>query len=34
MSGSASVNLSKDKMHSNYDSVVEQTGHLCRQRRV
>ena len=26
MSGSASVNLSKDKMHSNYDSVVEQTG--------
>ena len=26
MSGSASVNLSKDKMHSNYDSVAEQTG--------
>ncbi|MFE8147730.1 hemagglutinin repeat-containing protein [Brenneria goodwinii] len=26
MSGSASVNLSRDKMHSNYDSVVEQTG--------
>ncbi|HEJ8376645.1 TPA: hemagglutinin repeat-containing protein [Raoultella planticola] len=26
MSGSASVNLSKDKMHSNYDSVSEQTG--------
>ncbi|VDR24907.1 Filamentous hemagglutinin [Raoultella terrigena] len=26
MSGSASVNLSKDKMHNNYDSVVEQTG--------
>jgi filamentous hemagglutinin len=26
MSGSASVSLSKDKMHSNYDSVVEQTG--------
>ncbi|HFP9232204.1 TPA: hemagglutinin repeat-containing protein [Raoultella planticola] len=26
MSGSASVNLSKDKIHSNYDSVVEQTG--------
>ncbi|WP_446027396.1 hemagglutinin repeat-containing protein [Escherichia coli] len=26
MSGSASVNLSRDKMHSNYDSVQEQTG--------
>nr|WP_213202188.1 hemagglutinin repeat-containing protein [Erwinia rhapontici] len=26
MTGSASVNLSRDKMHSNYDSVVEQTG--------
>ncbi len=26
MSGSASVNLSKDKMHSNYQSVQEQTG--------
>lgn len=26
MSGSASVNLSQDRMHSNYDSVVEQTG--------
>ncbi|WP_276643595.1 hemagglutinin repeat-containing protein [Siccibacter turicensis] len=26
MSGSANVNLSRDKMHSNYDSVVEQTG--------
>ncbi|MFC3393722.1 hemagglutinin repeat-containing protein [Brenneria rubrifaciens] len=26
MSGSASVNLSRDKMHSDYDSVVEQTG--------
>ncbi|VAG99925.1 filamentous hemagglutinin family outer membrane protein [Enterobacter hormaechei] len=26
MSGSASVNLSRDKMHSNYDSMVEQTG--------
>ncbi|HEA6326953.1 TPA: hemagglutinin repeat-containing protein, partial [Escherichia coli] len=26
MSGSASVNLSWDKMHSNYDSVQEQTG--------
>ena len=24
--GSASINLSQDKMHSNYDSVVEQTG--------
>ncbi|HGU4597781.1 TPA: hemagglutinin repeat-containing protein, partial [Escherichia coli] len=26
MSGSASVSLSRDKMHSNYDSVQEQTG--------
>ncbi|EJN3741645.1 hemagglutinin repeat-containing protein, partial [Escherichia coli] len=26
MSGSASVNLSRDKMHSNHDSVQEQTG--------
>ncbi|HDS9358533.1 TPA: hemagglutinin repeat-containing protein [Enterobacter chengduensis] len=26
MTGSASVNVSRDKMHSNYDSVVEQTG--------
>ena len=26
MSGSANVSLSRDKMHSNYDSVVEQTG--------
>ncbi|MBW9398263.1 filamentous hemagglutinin N-terminal domain-containing protein [Leclercia sp. EC_58] len=26
MTGSASANLSRDKMHSNYDSVVEQTG--------
>ncbi|MNB93170.1 Adenosine monophosphate-protein transferase and cysteine protease IbpA precursor [compost metagenome] len=26
MTGSASINLSRDKMHSNYDSVVEQTG--------
>ena len=26
MSGSAGVSLSQDKMHSNYDSVVEQTG--------
>ncbi|HGU4940795.1 TPA: hemagglutinin repeat-containing protein, partial [Escherichia coli] len=26
MSGSASVNLSRDKMHSNYNSVQEQTG--------
>lgn len=26
MSGSASASLSRDKMHSNYDSVVEQTG--------
>ena len=26
MSGSASVNVSRDKMHSNYDSVKEQTG--------
>ncbi|NNS08996.1 VENN motif pre-toxin domain-containing protein [Erwinia sp. JH02] len=26
MTGSASVNLSRDKMHSNYDSVVELTG--------
>lgn len=26
MTGSASVSLSRDKMHSNYDSVVEQTG--------
>ncbi|MDX5630618.1 MULTISPECIES: hemagglutinin repeat-containing protein, partial [unclassified Brenneria] len=26
MSGSANVNLSREKMHSNYDSVVEQTG--------
>ncbi|MGS3448434.1 hemagglutinin repeat-containing protein [Klebsiella electrica] len=26
MSGSASVNLGQDRMHSNYDSVVEQTG--------
>jgi filamentous hemagglutinin len=26
MSGSASVSLSQDRMHSNYDSVVEQTG--------
>lgn len=26
MGGSASVNLSKDKMHSNYQSVQEQTG--------
>ncbi|HAM4810534.1 TPA: filamentous hemagglutinin N-terminal domain-containing protein, partial [Escherichia coli] len=26
MSGSASVNLSRDKMHSNYDSVQAQTG--------
>ncbi len=26
MSGSASVNLSRDKMHSNYDSIQEQTG--------
>lgn len=26
MTGSLSVNLSKDKMHSNYDSVQEQTG--------
>ncbi|EOS8406890.1 hemagglutinin repeat-containing protein, partial [Escherichia coli] len=26
MSGSASVNHSRDKMHSNYDSVQEQTG--------
>ncbi|TPG63334.1 hemagglutinin repeat-containing protein [Ewingella americana] len=25
-SGSASVNLSQDKMHSTYDSVIEQTG--------
>lgn len=26
MSGSGSINLSQDKMHSNYDSVQEQTG--------
>ncbi|WP_271121245.1 hemagglutinin repeat-containing protein, partial [Dryocola boscaweniae] len=26
MSGSASLSLSQDKMHSNYDSVVEQSG--------
>ncbi|KEY57332.1 hemagglutinin repeat-containing protein [Serratia sp. DD3] len=26
MTGSASVNLSRDKMHSNYDAVQEQTG--------
>ena len=26
MSGSASLSVSKDKMHSNYDSVVEQSG--------
>ncbi|WP_304413315.1 MULTISPECIES: hemagglutinin repeat-containing protein [unclassified Serratia (in: enterobacteria)] len=26
MTGSGSVNLSRDKMHSNYDSVQEQTG--------
>ncbi|WP_186373803.1 hemagglutinin repeat-containing protein [Yersinia rohdei] len=26
MTGSASINVSKDKMHSNYDSVQEQTG--------
>ena len=26
MTGSANFNLSRDKMHSNYDSVVEQTG--------
>lgn len=31
MSGSASVNLSRDKMHSNYDSVVEQTGIFAGQ---
>lgn len=29
MTGSASVNVSRDKMHSNYDSVVEQTGILA-----
>ncbi|MEA9390520.1 hemagglutinin repeat-containing protein, partial [Acerihabitans sp. TG2] len=26
MTGSASVNLSRDKMHSNFDSVIDQTG--------
>ncbi|ATA21136.1 hypothetical protein EDC48_1252 [Gibbsiella quercinecans] len=34
MSGSGSVNLSRDKMHSNYDSVKEQTGIFAGQGGV
>ncbi|RLM03174.1 hemagglutinin repeat-containing protein [Gibbsiella quercinecans] len=34
MSGSGSVNLSRDKMHSNYDSVQEQTGIFAGQGGV
>ncbi|MGL6019847.1 MAG: hemagglutinin repeat-containing protein [Gibbsiella quercinecans] len=34
MSGSGSVNLGRDKMHSNYDSVQEQTGIFAGQGGV